>query len=147
MAELLAGIFVALAALALVLEPLLRPARAYAAHGQPSVLDDIDFTDPQESDSPKVRALMALKEIEFDRATGKLSDDDYATLKARYSAVALAAIKAEDEINEPDARPEQDPAEAAIERARGQAKYCPECGTKLPAVARFCGECGTKAGQ
>ena len=29
-------------------------------------------------------ALLALKEIEFDRATGKLSDGDYEMLKERY---------------------------------------------------------------
>jgi hypothetical protein len=146
MIELLAGVVVALAALALVLEPLLRPARAYAALGRISPVDDIDFTDPQESDSPKVQALMALKEIEFDRATGKLSDDDYSSLKAKYSAAALAAIKVEDEMQQAAADSEQDPAEAAIERARGPRKYCSQCGARLPSIARFCGECGTRAG-
>jgi ribosomal protein L40E len=145
MVELIVGIFVALAALALILEPLVRPERAYATHGQTSPIDDLDFSDPQESDSPKVQALMALKEIEFDRATGKLSDEDYSSLKSKYSAEALSAIKAEDAAGEAAAEAAQDPAEAAIERARGKAKFCSECGAKLPAVAKFCGECGTKA--
>jgi hypothetical protein len=30
-------------------------------------------------------AIDALREIEFDRATGKLSDDDYAALKTEYT--------------------------------------------------------------
>ena len=137
------GIFVALVALALILEPLVRPERAYAAHGRTSPIDDLDFTDPQESDSPKVQALMALKEIEFDRATGKLSDEDYSSLKSKYSAEALKAIKAEDQAEEA-AEDVQDLAEAAIQRARGKAKFCSECGAQLPAIAKFCGECGTK---
>jgi hypothetical protein len=59
--------------------------------------------------------LLALKEIEFDRATGKLSDDDYAALKAKYSKVAIAAIEAE-EAEELDMAAE-DVAEELIKRA------------------------------
>ena len=36
---------------------------------------------------------MALREIEFDRATGKLSDADYDELKARYTARAIDAMR------------------------------------------------------
>ena len=36
--------------------------------------------------------MAALREIEFDRETGKLSDDDYASLKAKYTGEALAAL-------------------------------------------------------
>ena len=39
-------------------------------------------------------AIVALREIEFDRATGKLSDADYADLKARYTQRALDAMRA-----------------------------------------------------
>ena len=38
-------------------------------------------------------AVAALREIEFDRATGKLSDADYADLKARYTKEAVAAMR------------------------------------------------------
>ena len=34
-------------------------------------------SDPDDDMSPQAVALRALKEIEFDRATGKLSDTDY----------------------------------------------------------------------
>jgi len=139
MLELLAGVFIALAALALVLEPLVRPVRAYAV-GRGSPADEIDFSDPQESESPKVRALLALKEIEFDRATGKLSDEDYAGLKAKYSATALEAIRAEEEMDQEAAT---DPAEAAIRRARGRAGLiCPTCGPRPETNAKFCSNCG-----
>jgi hypothetical protein len=41
-------------------------------------------------------AIDALREIEFDRATGKLSDDDYASLKATYTRSALAELRAKE---------------------------------------------------
>ena len=41
-------------------------------------------------------AVAALREIEFDRETGKLSDSDYAELKTRYTREALAELRAAD---------------------------------------------------
>src|SRR5882672_10457828 len=51
--------------------------------------------DPADDMSPQMVALRALKEIEFDRATGKLSDTDYEQLKAKYTQEALAAMRGE----------------------------------------------------
>ncbi len=54
----------------------------------PAIVDD----EPQDlEETPKGIALSALKEIEFDQATGKLSDEDYAMLKGKYTAQALEA--------------------------------------------------------
>ena len=136
--ELVAGIVVAVAALALVLEPLVRGDVDQGAPTSP--VDELDFTDIQESESPKIQALLALKEIEFDRATGKLSDEDYGALKKRYADVALAAIKAEDAVGEYAG---DDPAEAAIRRARSSTgKACPSCGPRPEADSAFCSSCG-----
>ena len=46
-------------------------------------------------ETPKGVALLALKEIEFDRETGKLSDADYQYLKDKYTAEALEALREE----------------------------------------------------
>lgn len=143
--ELVAGIVVAVAALALVLEPLVRGSSVDEAG--PSTIDELDFTDIQESGSAKIQALLALKEIEFDRATGKLSDEDYAALKARYARVALEAIKTEDVALSREAEAgvadvaEDDPAEAAIRRARLSA-VCPNCGPRPESETSFCSDCG-----
>ena len=40
--------------------------------------------------------MVALREIEFDRETGKLSDADYSELKARYTEAAVLAMRQED---------------------------------------------------
>ncbi len=42
----------------------------------------------------RAEAVAVLREIEFDRETGKLSDEDYATLKTAYTRDALAELRA-----------------------------------------------------
>ena len=163
MIPLLVGIVVALGAVALVLDPILRPGRARAGVAQSEPEDD-----PKEH--RKDLALAALKEIEFDRATGKLDDADYARMKATYTAEALEAIRDAEPAAEPV--PEEpalakrpvpagvgggalaeggaaDPAEALIaakrKASRGGRKFCSECGAELEGVGKFCVECGAKA--
>jgi hypothetical protein len=142
MLQLVAAAVVAAAALAFVLEPLLRnrPMPARVPQDDP----DDDATPLEESESPKVQALLALKEIEFDRETGKLSDDDYERLKARYARQALAAIEAEDArvMAVVAAEATDDPAEAMIRAAKGQLVVCPVCGPRPETDAAFCSECG-----
>jgi hypothetical protein len=141
MLELIAGVIVAFVAVALVLEPLFSARGAGPVAASPT--DEIDFTDIEESESAKVQALLALKEIEFDRATGKLSDEDYAALKTKYSKVALAAI--EDEEQEELDMAAEDVAEELIKRAAaGRGNVCPSCGPRPEADAAFCSNCGRK---
>ena len=73
-------------------EPTAAPSAGQVLPGDSDHDADIDFTDIEESESPKIQALLALKEIEFDRETGKLSDEDYADMKATYQRAALTAI-------------------------------------------------------
>jgi hypothetical protein len=146
MLELLAGVAVAVAALALILEPLVRPrAPAPAADGS----DEDDEIPLEESASPKVQALLALKEIEFDRATGKLSDEDFERLRARYARAALTALDAETEHDAlvATAATEDDPAEALIRAARSAMAVCPTCGPRPESSAAFCSECGRQLQQ
>lgn len=143
MLELVLGAVVGLAALALVLEPLLRPSGVARA-----VVDDGEPVPLEESDSPRVQALLALREIEFDRATGKLSDDDYEHLRTRYAAQALAAIRAEETAAAaaPDdaAAPAgaADAAEELIRQIRSAPLACPAHGPRPETDAIFCSECG-----
>jgi hypothetical protein len=81
--EAIAAAVVGTLVLWLVLQPLLRP-------GAPRVRP-VEPLDPEET--PKGIALTALKEIEFDRETGKLSEGDYESLKAKYTSLALEAIR------------------------------------------------------
>jgi NADH pyrophosphatase NudC (nudix superfamily) len=78
----------------------------------------------------KREALAAIKEAEFDRAMGKLSDADFAQIAGRYRDQALAAMAA---------------LEAGAKQGGGKPRlaFCPQCGTRLPPRANFCGGCGT----
>lgn len=77
-------------------------------------------------------ALIALKEIDFDRATGKLSDADYEALKARYTHEAVEAIREEEGTPTP-----------AEEAVPATGLRCPRCGPRPEADARFCSDCGS----
>ena len=117
--EALAALLLGATVLLLVLQPLYRPASLEPAFEEPE--------DPEET--RRGIALIALKEIDFDRATGKLSDADYEFLKSKYTAEALAAIR------------EEAPAPAAA--GATPSLRCARCGAHPEPGARFCTACGT----
>lgn len=117
--EAIAALLLGATVLLLVLQPLYRPASLAPAYEEPE--------DPEET--RRGIALIALKEIDFDRATGKLSDADYEFLKAKYTAEALAAI-----------REEEAPAVAA---GAGPSLRCARCGAHPEPGAKFCTACGS----
>lgn len=146
--ELVCGLVLSAAAVVLVLRPIFFPPAPTS--GTPA--DDDSGEDPDDDLSPRAVALRALKEIEFDRATGKLDDSDYDTLKDKYTAEALAALR-----DAPSGTPvlEARPAAAAaaapaatascpIHGARPEpdARFCADCGRQLTAAASYCARCG-----
>ena len=139
MTALLVGSGLAVAALLYVLLPLLRGAGAAEAAvvAAPAGAELV------------AGGIEAMREIEFDRATGKLSDEDYAALRARYAPLALAELRARaaaDTVSGTDARSvaaaADDPVEAMIARARGRASSCGTCGPRPESDALFCSDCG-----
>jgi len=75
-------VVLACAAAAFVLAPLRRPGTAPAWEGERERLLHA-----------REAAYRALREIELDRDTGKLDDADYAALRARYQAEAVAVLR------------------------------------------------------
>lgn len=142
--EVIAAAVVGIAALYLVLQPLLAPGRT-----KPPAYEPLD---PDET--PKGVALAALKEIEFDRETGKLSDADYEFLKAKYSGLALEALRAEQvtvEVGDVEAmiaarvktlRSAAVPAPPL--RSSDTPPVCPACGPRPEPDAIFCSTCGSR---
>jgi hypothetical protein len=87
-------------------------------------------------------AVVALREIEFDRATGKLSDTDYAELKARYTREAIDAMRKSDQPGGAGASAADDEIEAAVRAYRETHAVCPVHGPRPEADAAFCSDCG-----
>jgi double zinc ribbon protein len=147
MLELIFGILLAAGATYFVLLPILRPP---GESTDAPVVDD-EGEDPADDMSRQTVALRALKEIEFDRATGKLSDQDYDALKAKYTAEALAAMRVESGVRspEPGAKPAPDsklPTPRCPDhgpRPEKDAQFCSECGRRLGTALGYCARCGT----
>ena len=110
MNELLIGTLLALGALSFVLYPLFMSAPPVAS---PPVERHNDS-----GESARNPALDALREIEFDRETGKLSDVDYEALKETYTQRAVTAMRS------------------------GGSPVCVTCGPRPESDAVFCSNCG-----
>lgn len=85
-----------------------------------------------ETETRRKVALSALKEVEYDRAAGKLDDADYALLRGQLEVEALTALRA------------SMPAEAGAVVTSGLGKHV--CGFENPVGSRFCAGCGTRLG-
>ncbi|HEX6059404.1 MAG TPA: c-type cytochrome biogenesis protein CcmI [Gemmatimonadaceae bacterium] len=142
MIALLLGTLIAVGALAFVLAPLFR--EEHAAPAEPAFRRAARTAD-EDGES----AVEVLREIEFDRATGKLSDEDYAELKADYTRRALAAMRAGDAARAsgaptrvPAAASLEDEVEARIRRHRAAVRGCASCGPRPEPDAIYCSSCG-----
>ena len=124
------GAVLALAALAFVLYPLFAPPARSAVRSAARPGAGVAQLPERE------RALAALHEVEFEHATGKLSDADYERLRAEY-ARALG----------PDPGPmADDPVEGFIRAYRARQAACPACGPRPEPDARYCSACGRDLG-
>ena len=134
------GTALAVGALAFVLYPIF-----FGVSSQPARAAARPMTSPEapEAGASRDLAIAALREIEFDRATGKLSDADYAELKAQYTREALLAMRAAGKAPAgTDAAVSDDVVEAAIVAWRAQHAECATCGPRPQTDALFCSTCG-----
>ena len=85
-------------------------------------------------------AVVALREIEFDRVTGKLSDGDYDELRSRYTERALDAMRRG--ASPAGSASADDAVEAAVLAYRSRLKQCANCGPRPEPDAIYCSTCG-----
>jgi hypothetical protein len=88
-----------------------------------------DAVDPVE-DTPRGRALIAIRELDFDRETGKITEVDYQALKAQLGREAIRLLD-----------------QTAVEPTIGSTpppatSVCGRCGPRPEAAARYCSSCG-----
>ena len=83
--------------------------------------------------------LSALRELDFDFKTGKISEEDYTPLRTQLMAEAAQYIEAEEK--------ESEQLEALIRTRRAAAQQqglrCEHCNAPIQAGQRFCSKCGS----
>ena len=105
----------------------------------------------------KEGAFAAIREMEFDLNMGKLSDDDYESLKKQYELDAVHSLKEIDEIKSgqpAEINPKEKDIEDEIEREisalrenrpkRKDNVFCTQCGARTSPGERFCSGCGSE---
>lgn len=93
----------------------------------------VKHVDPEEQ---RLAVLSALRDLDFDFQVGKVSEEDYTSLRVRL--VAEAAQYLQDDKN--------DEIEALIQvrkASKAKAPVCAQCGETLETGIRFCPRCGT----
>ncbi|MDW8327608.1 MAG: zinc ribbon domain-containing protein, partial [Anaerolineales bacterium] len=96
--------------------------------------------------------LIALRDLDFDHATGKITTEDYAPQRAELVARGVAVLKRLDELGASAPASLDDEIEQAIARRRARAAQrkgesgvtCAKCGAALDAGDRFCSNCGAR---
>jgi len=113
----------------------------------------IELGSPSGAEEQKRAVLQALKDLQYERSVGKVSDGDYEELSRRYREEAKRLLRAFDEdlaplrakaqayidaeLGRPAAQPSASPADAKSKRA------CPSCHLDNDLDAAFCKKCGT----
>ena len=108
--------------------------------------------------SEKDAALSAIRELDFDYETGKLSEEDYHDLRGQYRSKAIALLKEIDRVAKGGKTEDRIEREIrALRKTRRQASkapkssadqaFCPKCGTRNLASHKFCPSCGYKLGE
>lgn len=132
-------IMILLATIAFVAKPYWKPrtvVKRDASNGQ--LTDLIEQRD---------NLLEAIKEIEFDCQTGKISTEDFAEMRAKYRTEAVTVLKRIDTLLGNSHASKK--LEAELKRMRSQRKkkggrFCTECGKSVSAGDRFCSNCGNR---
>jgi len=110
---------------------------------------DLSVGERDTIDREKALTLRSIKELEFDRAMGKIGDADFQDMSTRLRARAISLIAALERESAPSSvsapgRAGKPPAPPAPSR-RADVR-CQACGTAADEDARFCKQCGAPLG-
>lgn len=138
MSVLIGGVLLAAGVLLFVLEPV------FSGKSAP-MYDGDDVFD--EGAARRRVALTALRDLEYDRATGKLDEDDYGRLRTELSREALEHLGDEDGGRGPDRASRALEEEIAeLRRAIREGMQCGACEHLNRLGAKFCARCGEGLG-
>ncbi len=96
----------------------------------------------------KLLVLRSIKELEFDKAMGKLSEHDFQEMSGRLRVRAARLIRLLDAGGGYRQQIERDLAarlgETAAAADAQAVRFCAQCGAARDADAKFCKQCGTR---
>ncbi len=135
---LLAALALLLVVAALIAQPLLGPRR-------PALLPE---SERDRLERERKRIVRAIREVDFDRRTGKLNAEDHGRMRADLEAEgarvlrALGALETTPGLRDIDA--EIEAAVAAFRAKPDASRLCAKCGGRVSERDRFCPHCGAK---
>lgn len=135
--SILVGLVLFLATIPFVVKPLLNEKRM-----RPATADPFQAA----PDDRHKATLLALRDLEFDHRTGKITDEDYAGLRAHLMAQAATTL----ELNEKQSAEFDALIEEEVRNRRQRAsrsrdgRFCPQCGHAVKSGDRFCAACGMR---
>lgn len=110
-----------------------------------------------ELDIKKDGIYQAIKELEFDLAMGKISQEDFEKMRAQYMFEAIECLKKIDHLHHTDGDEthlHQESLEGKIEEkvpmieerlnSEKKERFCNQCGNRVELRDRFCFYCGAK---
>jgi F0F1-type ATP synthase membrane subunit b/b' len=86
----------------------------------------------------KETVYAAIKEIEFDYQMGKLSEEDYNSLRQQYKDEAVSILKKLDTFQS------QKSHKSGSKKSTAATVFCSQCGNKVVKTDKFCSSCGSK---
>jgi hypothetical protein len=95
----------------------------------------------QELEARKNEIYAAIRDIDFDYKMGKLSQEDYETLRHQYKSEAISMMK---QIDAGQAGKTHRGAKGAAAPPTTTGRFCHHCGEPITGEARFCSACGGK---
>ncbi len=145
----LTGLALLVAAIPFVISPFLRDERRKS---RPGTRQNVDI------EKRKTEALQVLSDLDFDYRTGKVTQEDYETLRTQLVAEAGSLIetarqerhKVEQRILEPTVSHERDEIEKQIQARREMIRdeeICAHCGRRIKTLDQYCPGCGTALGK
>lgn len=134
------AVLLVVAVILFILQPMLSGRRA-------SLHREMD--EPTEAESRRRITLLALRDVEYDHATGKLDEADYHALRKELAVEALAALERVDfetAAGLGSAPPELENEIARLRSGLRSGSTCASCGSGNDGASRFCAYCGASLG-
>lgn len=93
--------------------------------------------------SRKDSIYTAIKDLEFDHKTGKLSDEDYAELREKFEQQAAEILKEIDDLQSGKTTTSRKKSKTAAKK-EAKVRFCSACGQEIKVDAKFCSACGER---